>query len=157
MTTPTPTPDINLGFLDGLSGPEYQAGDVRFLIDTIPAKAAAPIFREIIHELQHVDIGALQLPSSDDDDEANRQSGLLIIQQLTRIRPEYVDRLQAQMFRYVRFSSSLTTTQPLLGAEDMAFKDLSVFELHEVLLRSLVRNFIAPFSAYRSRRNGGAA
>jgi len=143
--------DFELG---ELSEPEYVVGGVRFFIDLIPAKAATPIFRRILHELQHVDFVVLSKVVSSDD---MTQVGLSLLHELTRIRPEFLDWLEGQLFRYVRFQSSATTPQMLSGSEDLAFAELTVYDLHEVLVRSLARNFFAQFSVYQSRRAGAAA
>jgi len=140
--------------LSGLTDAEYTVGGVRFFIDLIPAKPATPIFRAILHELQHVDFGAIADGLSSVEDDDMTRIGLSLLHELTRIRPEFISWLESELFEFVRFQTKDTMPHVLAGSEDMAFAKLTVFDLHEVLVRSLARNFFGQFSVYRSRRGG---
>lgn len=147
------TPESDFNF-DGLSESQVTLGETTFYFDKIPAKPAAPIFRRIISELKHFDREATEAVTSLDleNKEELRKQGAVLMRQIINLRPEFIDWLETKMFQHVRFSNQRTTPQQLAGAEDMAFGGLNVYDLHEVLVRSLAVNFLESFSDFLFRK-----
>ena len=119
-------------FTGTLTENDFTIAQTRFVIDKLPAMRAYDLLEAIRYEVGTTDQqGTIEW-------RADTLIGLIL-----GLKPAFVKQVRDKLFAAVHFTNeNAQTPQPLLGAEDTAFKGLEPVSVYEVLTRCLAVNFM---------------
>lgn len=122
-------------------GPDDQR--TAFTIDKMPARKAHRVWRETVHAMGTSNLfPAIAAAVAANDSGDDKTVGLHVVRGLLTLDPDFLDRIQAQMFEYVRYTNAnARSLQKVQGAEDTAFEHLEPFDFDEVFVRAFAVNF----------------
>ena len=136
--------------LDDLAQEQLIVDRTTFKFTRLTAIPAFDVLEKIRHEVgMTVDfpglLEAAEVPEGLSEEEQGNymqaQGVLTLLEQVMRLRPQFVKELRGTMFRMVFFTNDNTSGQTLAGSEDMAFEGMEVNIIYKVLIQSLVVNF----------------
>lgn len=133
-------------------GPE--SNPTVFVIEKMPARPAHRVWRETVHALGKSDVFAAVAAGVASGSASDVVLALHVVRGLLTLDVDFLDRIQAQIFEFVRFTNAnVRSPQKVTGAEDTAVEHLDPYDIDELFVRAFAVNFTPSLRKIGSKLN----